>query len=613
MELEKIATSAVKGELAKTDLISNFINDGDKEPCWDGNIYIHEDKSKSKKNIKKVATQVKGKAVKPKAVRRTISYSIYHDDLNAYMMNGGTMFFVAYIDENTGDALQIYYADLVPVRIKEIMKVKKGKYAVKFRKFPVDKTQRTELLLNFYENARKQASFAGKDLPTIADLEKQGVLESLSISYTSLEKYDTHGAFPKMLDGKAITVYANIKGGSAPIPVEYYDTISQITMRNETRIPVTVDGKPYYLGFDTITTAEQVELRIGSSVRIVFPNTGRTDIPVSMTIKVCIKGTLKEQIKAIEFVSDMIQHGSFSLGTHELPTKFSQEELDRINACDFPEILKGYKRAQEVLDQMNVKTDLNIQDCTDEDIDNLNLLIGTIGDNKLARVNPNAPAQVQSLKIANLNLAVVYLEKPTGGYSVVDYFGEHLYAEWREKGETHRISQFSTMIAEDFLRFDNLNLSMVVADYKIVEHNNLLFELGNSTMLEMLKAYDKKPSQGLLDAAELILEWLMEHPDYTNSEVNTLNKMQIALRRRKLTFNEKTELHSLIASTKDDFFKLGALILLDEQDEATKLVEAFSSKELEKFKDFPIYRFYRGNEEENGNGQTEDAFPEQGE
>lgn len=55
-DIEKIATSAIVRSLSKTDRLSSFINSGDKEPCWDGNIYIHEEKT-FQENIKKVATQ----------------------------------------------------------------------------------------------------------------------------------------------------------------------------------------------------------------------------------------------------------------------------------------------------------------------------------------------------------------------------------------------------------------------------------------------------------------------------------------------------------------------------------------------------------------------------
>ena len=39
MNTEILATSAVKEAIASTDLLSPFINEGDKEPSWDGNIY----------------------------------------------------------------------------------------------------------------------------------------------------------------------------------------------------------------------------------------------------------------------------------------------------------------------------------------------------------------------------------------------------------------------------------------------------------------------------------------------------------------------------------------------------------------------------------------------
>lgn len=40
MDIEKLATSAVTGYISKTDYLSPFINEGDKEPSWDGNIYV---------------------------------------------------------------------------------------------------------------------------------------------------------------------------------------------------------------------------------------------------------------------------------------------------------------------------------------------------------------------------------------------------------------------------------------------------------------------------------------------------------------------------------------------------------------------------------------------
>ena len=126
MDLEKIATSAIVMEISKTNILSSFINDGDKEPCWDGNIYIQENAKHTKKNIKRIPTQVKGRAATAKSVKESIKYGVSYDDLNAYMMDGGTIFFVVYIDKEKGEVLQIYYTVLLPIKIKDIFKQKKS-------------------------------------------------------------------------------------------------------------------------------------------------------------------------------------------------------------------------------------------------------------------------------------------------------------------------------------------------------------------------------------------------------------------------------------------------------------------------------------------------------
>jgi len=603
MDIEKLATSAVDAEISKTDRLSSYINSKDKEPCWDGHIYIHEDSSKTKKNIKRVATQVKGKLVRERQVKRTISYSISYDDLHAYMMDGGTLFFVAYLNEKTGDPFQVYFADLLPIRIKELLKVKKNNYSVKFRKFPTDKVRKTEIFINFYDDALKQASFAGKDLPTIDELAKKGVLESLSIHYTGLSTYESHGAFPKLINGQPLTVYANIKGGTVPVPVEYYESVSQVTMSNRTTIPITVDGKPFYTGIQTVTTADQVEYRIGSSVKLITPNTGKPEEPASVSLKVRIQGTLRQRIAAIKFVIAMIEHGSFNIGSCEMPAKFPQSELDRIRATDLPELLKGYEAIKSLLDSMHVTKDLAFDDCTDEDVEKLNLLLGTIGNKKPVKAAPESTMNLHKMKIANLTLAVVYLPKENGGYYVYDYFGKHFDVTWAPNGsEPVAVSQFLSMEEDDFLTLDNLYLDHVVADYKRVSPSSRHLEFGNQTMLAMLKAHDKKPSGALLVAARSLCDWQQEHPEYIPEDITTLNRMQITLRERELSFGEKAELAAIVTRTKDEFLKIGAFLLLDEQSEAKELLDALTEDERKRFMEFPIYKFYRHSEEETDNG-----------
>lgn len=591
MELEKLATSAVVTEISKTECLSSFINSGDKEPCWDGHIYIHEDNKHTKKNIKKVATQVKGKAVTSRQVTRTISYPVSYDDLYAYMMNGGTVFFVVYLDKDSGDALQVYYKALLPFGIKELFKVRKNKYSIKFNKFPMDKNRKTELFLNFYEDSKKQASFAGMELPTIDDLAKKGILESLSLSYTGVGEHTSQNSIPRMLDGTSITIYANIKGGSVPVPVKYCDNISNVSVSQYKDISVCVDGKQFYSGYETVITSDLIEHRVGSSVSIKMAN---IDAPASASVSINLCGTLSEQIQAIEFIIAMTEHGSFHLGTVEIPVRFSEEEQRHMEDINFPKVLEDFSCVKSLLEKMNVHKDLDISKCTDDDVKKINMLIGTIENKLPVRENLGYPAQIQKITIANITIAVVYLPRENGGYNVYDYFGTHLLAMWSLNGSNpERVSQFFTMGVEEYLTLDNINLDSIVEDFKAVPPSDQHLGFGNTAMLTMLNAYDKHPSDQLLDAAEQLCEWQANYPDYISPNITALNRLQIVARKRSLTFQEKSELHSIATSGNDNFQKIGALILLNEQEEAQKLFQSLNSDEYTQFSTFPIYKFYR--------------------
>lgn len=614
MDLEKLATSAIEKEIAKTDLLSSFINSGDREPCWDGHIYIHEDKKKTKKNIKKVAAQVKGKAVRTRDAKRTISYPISCDDLRAYMMNGGTVFFVVYLNKDTGDVLQIYYVSLLPVMVKKLLDEKKSRrtISVKFHKFPADNARKTELFLNFYEESKKQVSFAGKDLPNVDDLIKKGLLENISFSYTGLGACPDTRLLPKIIDGKSLTLYANIKGGTAPIPIEYFDEITNITTSKDTNIPISVKGHIYYDKVKTIATADTIEQQIGSSVKIIAPNVDKVDSSIKIHLNINLTGTLTEQIEALEFIIALVDNEAFNFGDAEFPAKFPQSELDRMEAYNFPEMLSNRKHIKEVLDSMNVKKDLKLSKCTSDDIDNLMRIVNSIGDHRIIRGEIDEKNPGQKIKIANLTVAVVYI-KANGGYRIYDFFGNRFDVKWAPEGmEPVEVSQFMMMRPDDYLTLDNLDLEKVVENFKIIQPSTTHFELSNNCMLSMLNAYDKAPNPELLNAARQMNVWLGQHTDFLSSEIVTLNRLQIELRERPLEFSEKQELYTIATTAKDEFQRLGAFLLLDEQEEARKIFDTLEEDRLNLFKGFPIYKFYKYAEEKGTDGQTENANSEQG-
>ena len=596
MDLEKIATSAIVSSISKTDTLSSFINDGDKEPCWDGNIYIHEDSKHSKKNIKRIPTQVKGKAVKVKTIKDKITYPVSHDDLKAYMMDGGTLFFVVYIDKYSGDALQIYYADLLPLRIMEILKQKKKSYSVSFDKFPSDNKKKIEIVLDAYGNAQRQKSFAGQRLPTIDELTQQGILESLSFHFTHVGKGASPispSKVPQIMEGKSLTVYANIKGNPIGIPVEYHQNIVQVMTSQDFDRVISVKDVIYYQQLRTIYSASDVKSIIGKVLTITSPvlvDGATKPVPVNMNID--IKGSLTEQIKGFEFVLAMAENDGFEIDGVHVPVSLRSNVFEE-KIQSFSEKLSGLKYIRDLFLRMHVNKDLMLEDMSEEDEKNLNLLIGTIGKGKPVRNIPEDTVAVQLLNIANVSLGVVYVKHTDGYVYIHDYFNEHLEVYWKDSEVEMRISQFATMNAEDFMKYDNLYLPIILEDFKKMPISGDMINHANLLMLEMIKAYDQCKNEALLDAANQMNEWLKEYPDLIDQEICIINGCQIKLRKETLNYADKAKLFSIVEKTDNANYRAGAFILLGDIDEAERVFASFEEKQMKEFSTYPIYTLYQ--------------------
>lgn len=610
LDYEQLGTTAVINSVSKTSRLKAFVNSGDKEPSFDGNIYIYDNNNYSKDNLKRVSVQVKGKGVRSKPTA-TIKYPVSIVDLDIYMRNGGVMFFVVYIDKDTGDSKQIYYCALLPFKIKELMKGKTDgdkSINVNFNQFPTDEKDITDIFLNFHSNAQKQISFIDKELPTIEDLCKKGLLESLSFSYVSTQGKKEVTSYPKMLDGKELYLYANIKGGVAPIPVEYCSKISHLHMSCTDEVPIGVDGTVYYSGLEKTITAEKIIFRIGSSVTISFPN---VDLPadnmheLKVNVSVKLKGTLKQRIQALEFLIAMFNAKSFEMGGIKFPANFPDAELRKLNPSEYPEMLNGYKRALVVLDKLNVKKDLQLDDFTKEDFWKLNSLIGAIESGTPVRnVNGDLPSIV-TLNFGGLHLAMICKKQEDGTYLLWDYFDKQIdVCVFNKDNEKFPASQYSVMKADDFLTVDNLRLQSVIDGFKRIEPHQFIVENGNMIMLEMLKAYDKKPTEELLDAVKQMYAWLETVKQFLTDEVMLINKLQIVRRERELTFSEKQELSKVASTSEDIAYRIGAFILLNEQDEAEQLLNDMPQTEKDEFMSLPIFKFYTKCEEDKNHGQA---------
>ena len=115
--VETLAIDAVRDSITATEILDQFIADNDKEPSWDGFIYVYKGKHHCNENFTgRVPVQVKGKLVKDMS-KSQISYSIDVSHLVSYKNDVGAILFVVYINRDNLYDRKIYYETLTPVKI----------------------------------------------------------------------------------------------------------------------------------------------------------------------------------------------------------------------------------------------------------------------------------------------------------------------------------------------------------------------------------------------------------------------------------------------------------------------------------------------------------------
>lgn len=597
MDYEILATSAVQTSISKTARLSSYINSGDKEPSWDGNIYLHEDEKKTKHNIYKIPVQVKGKGVS-KWNKQRITYPVSVTDLENYLHDGGTIFFVVYIDKKTGDAKQIFYSILLPKKVDDLLKNTTGKStSIVLYPFPDDEIGKVNVFLFFKSHKEKQAVMLGQPNFDVKELAKKGMIDKMSFTFSAIGL--TEEKIPQiMVNQKEFYLYANIKGTELSFPFEYVQDISYAVVEKVVENPVRINGIQYYDSYKVIYSSKGNMFKFGESTVMRFErivNDSEQDM-VQSSIKVKICGDLRVRTNDLEFALSMIDFQKIEIAGVEIPTHVSEDEKKKFGYEKQKENLVFLKKCCRVLEELKIKKDLNIDECSEEDYRNLMRLYQCIVEGKTVRgINPKLPI-VNKIKLSNLNLLIVVLKdkKQKDCFRLLNFFDSTIPVEYahEEGGEGFPTSQYCILKSEDILNIDNINYASIVNDFMNIELSDGMVTHANNVLLEMITAFDICKDENLYVEMLKFAEWLANLEEiYIYKEISQINKLQIIRRKRKLVFAEREILHEIVRRNENEQWSIGALLLLDEFEEAKQRFEALTEQEQEQFKAFPIGKF----------------------
>jgi hypothetical protein len=596
--IETLSVNAVKNSITISEYLNPFIADNDKEPTWDGNVYIYNDKNKKKRELKgRVSVQVKGKESNNFS-RDKISFPVEIADLKNYLYDGGSIFFVVYIGNN-GLSNKIYYADLLPIKLRLILgRTKKDQQTknIEFKEFPTDNNRKATIFLNFYEHSSKQASFKSAKLLSLDDLEEQGLLEgiSMSVSGYGYDRSDPQKAFLE----NDMYLYANIKGLSIPQPVEILPTDLHTMQKIQNQ--VFANGKLFYNSYLRIRPKGKDTFKFGESFTLEI---SEEHAGSDCKIKYKTTDTLRTIINDLGFMINILDSKSFIIANTTFPIAPTNDELADFDIEQQKKNLEYYKKMQQVLDILNVKEDFILSKMTTNEKRTFDSLIKAFVEKEpVSNLNPDLPPIVK-LQISNITLMLSFFPcEEVGTYQIFDFFRTNHCVVYEDENEDMKpISQYAILKKEDYLKLSNIRFEVLLPSYQSIRDNQYIYESANFVLLNLLSTYDEsdRKRKEILNAAQSFAEWLISNDNITLSyEIKKLNLLQIIKRESELNIEEIKALYTIIEnnSTPEDIL-VGAYLLLDNQVAAELHFDRLEPEQQENFKKYPIYNFWKSKAE----------------
>lgn len=587
--IETLSVNAVRDSIVVSDFLDQFIADNDKEPTWDGFVYIYNDKSKKKEKLRgRLPVQIKG-TEKNDFSKEEISFPVSTIDLNNYLYDGGAVFFVVYIGHN-GLTRQIYYAELPPIKLRVYLAAAKGQKSknIKLKKFPTDPNEKAMIFFQCLENCQKQSSFSDAQLLSLEELENQGVLEGITVPVSTVDGIDPITALLK----NEVYVYAKIKGSAIPQPIEAVPQM--LTTQEERDELIAVKDRVFYKTVKVVQDATTITTVFGESFSIKA-------LKDSESVKIKYKNSdkLRTLIVDLDFFLSYIEAGSFQWNGVDFPFVLNGADFSNFKLKEEKLRLEYAKKMVALLDLLGCKKDLNLKSLKEKDWKHLSCLVTALVDKKpVEHLRTDLPP-IMSIDVGELKF-IVCLQRVEGkddSYNIFDFFKTEMSLVYEnETGENLPISQYAILHADDLIEADNIRYDVLLPSFQnIAQHEETIIR-ANFFLLELLEAFDKDNSKAeILAIARSFSDWIFDSDDETLPyDVKMLNRLQIEKRERTLTIGEVKELFRIIESpgVREDVL-VGAYLLLDQQAAAELHFEKLDMQLQEDFKKYPIFHFWK--------------------
>lgn len=595
--IEEKALNHFKSFIEDSKVISQFIADNDKEPCWDGHLYLYADGIRDKEHLQgRVPIQIKGTEV-GRFVTKKWKFKLEKADLKAYLEEP-TFFIVCQVKKDSKERM-LFFRELLPDLVNKLLR-DMGKNATRmtlFHPLTEDLKEFEDQLMVFLSNSKKMISFAHSKLLSMEEALKKGIKD---FSFIAPSKYTDILQLMKYLSTHSSYLYAKISK-EVDVDMPLSNGPGRFRFQLEDDSEVRVGDKVYFKGYQNEIKDGRIIIKIGNVMTINMPmdNTDMKQATVKLTTKAKY---LKESINEAEFGVALNDTGVLSVGMLDLQIKLHEQEYVE----ELRQKLIRWKELDNVLETLHVTKPFDLTAITDDQGKLIDLLIETVGKGNMVNL-PGQKATLLLLEIGNIKLLLWCAIGKDGMCAIGDFFDRSIRIAYKiSEDETINVSPYSYLQLDKLWeKVDNIDFDNIISSAEeAARQHKYCYMMSNYDVLAMITAADAlektdvERSKKLLEEALKLNDWLIRNePKDEIRPLHIINKMQIMKRQRELTADERQMLEDMLNDEfAGDMVKAGVYLLLDRQEEFQQLFETMQEDEKKSLKEFPIWRFVRESE-----------------
>lgn len=595
--IEEKALNHFKSFIEDSKVISQFIADNDKEPCWDGHLYLYADGIRDKEHLQgRVPIQIKGTEV-GRFVTKKWKFKLEKADLKAYLEEP-TFFIVCQVKKDSKERM-LFFRELLPDLVNKLLR-DMGKNATRmtlFHPLTEDLKEFEDQLMVFLSNSKKMISFAHSKLLSMEEALKKGVKE---FSFIAPSKYVDRLQLMKYLSTHSSYIYAKISK-ELDVDMPLSNGPGRFIFQRDDDGEVRVGDKVYFKGYHNEIKDGRIIIKIGNVMTINMPM-DNTDVEQA-TVKLTTKAKyLKESINEAEFGVALNDTGVLSVGMLNLQMKVHEKEYVE----ELRQKLIRWKELDNVLEKLHVTKPFDLTAITDDQGKLIDLLIETVGNGNMVNL-PGQETTMLLLEIGNIKLLLWCAVGKDGMCAIGDFFDRSIRIAYKiSEDETINVSPYSYLQLDKLWeKVDNIDFDNIISSAEeAARQHKYCYMMSNYDVLAMITAADAlektdvERSKKLLEEALKLNDWLIgKEPKDEMKPLHIINKMQIMKRQRELTADERQMLEDMLNDEfAEDMVKAGVYLLLDRQEEFQQLFETMQEDEKKSLKEFPIWRFVRESE-----------------